>query len=73
MEKVYLIDGMSLVFRAYHAMLKTGMSSPSGQPTGALYGFINLMTSLLEKEKPDNIIVAIQSKSEKNNDDMCHF
>lgn len=58
MKKLYLIDGMSLVFRAYHAMLKSGLKSPNGEPTGALFGFTNMITSLLEKDSPEFIAVA---------------
>ncbi len=58
LEKLYLIDGMSLVFRAYHAMLKSGLKSPSGEPTGALFGFTNMITSLIEKDAPEYIAVA---------------
>lgn len=58
MKKLFLIDGMSLVFRAYHAMLKSGLKSPTGEPTGALFGFTNMITSLLEKESPEYIAVA---------------
>jgi len=62
MEKLYLVDGMSLVFRAYHAMATSGLSSPSGEPTGAVFGFVNILTALLEKEKPEKIIVVFDRK-----------
>ena len=57
MKKIYLIDGMSMVFRAYHAMFKTGLKSPEGMPTGAVFGFTNIITKLLETEKPDHLAV----------------
>ena len=62
MQKIYLVDGMSIVFRAYHAMLKSGLTAPNGEPSGAVYGFINILTSLLEKENPEKIIVAFDRK-----------
>ncbi|MCO5252491.1 MAG: DNA polymerase I [Candidatus Kapabacteria bacterium] len=58
MKKLFLIDGMSLVFRAHHAMIKSGLKSPSGEPTGALFGFTNMISSLLERENPEYISVA---------------
>ncbi len=61
MENIYLIDGMSYVFKAYHAMLKSNLKSPSGEPTFAVFGFINLIHSLIKKEKPDNILVAFDT------------
>ena len=62
MPKLFLIDGMSLVFRAYHAMIRSGLQSPSGEPTGAVFGFTNTITSLLEKEKPEHIAVVFDTK-----------
>lgn len=61
MAKIYLVDGMSVVFRAYHAMQKSGLRSPSGEPTFALFGFTNILTSLLEKEKPDYLAVVFDT------------
>ncbi len=62
MNKLFLVDGMSLVFRAYHAMSKSNLKSPSGEPTGAIFGFVNLITSLLEKENPQNLIIVFDRK-----------
>ncbi|TAL69249.1 MAG: DNA polymerase I [Bacteroidetes bacterium] len=57
MSKLYLIDGMSIVFRAYHAMAQSNLKSPTGEPTGAVFSFVNIITSFLEKEKPEHIAV----------------
>ncbi|MFW5663074.1 MAG: hypothetical protein ACOCZW_05060, partial [Bacteroidota bacterium] len=46
MKKLYLIDGMSLVFRAYHAMFRSNLTSPEGMPSGAVFGFINILTNM---------------------------
>lgn len=61
MAKIYLVDGMSLVFRAYHAMQRTNLRSPSGEPTFALFGFTNILTALLEKEKPEYLAVVFDT------------
>lgn len=53
MSKIYLIDGMSVVFRAYHAMSQADLSAPDGTPTGALFGFTNIISSILDKEQPE--------------------
>ncbi len=63
MEKLYLIDGMSLVFRAYHALIKSGFRSPEGVPTGAVFGFTNIITNFLTKENPKNIAVAFDTQA----------
>ncbi len=61
MNKLYLIDGMSVVFRAYHAMLRSGLKTPKGEPSFAVFAFANILTSLLEKEKPEHIAVVFDT------------
>jgi len=63
MEKLYLVDGMSLVFRAFHAMYRSGLSSPDGMPTGAIFGFTNIITKLLETENPENLVVVFDTSA----------
>jgi DNA polymerase I len=55
--KLVLIDGYSLLFRAY---LTPGpyLATSDGRPTGALHGFSNMLLSLLNQEKPDAVYVA---------------
>ena len=57
-----LIDGFSLVFRAYHALSRTGMQSATGEPTFAVFAFANILVSLLEKHNPDAIAVAFDTR-----------
>ncbi len=62
MSKLFLIDAMSLVFRAYYAMAKSDMKSPlTGEPTGAVFGFANMVYSVLAKEKPDFVCIAFDT------------
>jgi DNA polymerase-1 len=56
-----LIDGFSLVFRAYHALQRTGMKSATGEPTFAVFAFANILTSLLDKHDPDAIAVVFDT------------
>ncbi|OGU58818.1 MAG: DNA polymerase I [Ignavibacteria bacterium GWF2_33_9] len=58
MSKIILIDGMSIVFRAFHALSASNFKSPTGEPTGALYGFANIVAGIIDREKPDYIAVA---------------
>ncbi|MFM7157123.1 MAG: hypothetical protein ACKO0Y_04855, partial [Bacteroidota bacterium] len=44
MPTALFIDSMGLVFRAYHAMSKSGFKAPNGEPTGAVFGFANMIT-----------------------------
>ena len=62
MKELFLIDGMSIVFRAYHAMLDSQLTNKSGEPTGAIYGFINIITSFLDKENPENLAVVFDCR-----------
>ncbi len=58
MEKILLVDGNSLVFRAYFATMSQRMSTKEGQPTNAVYGFANMMTKALEIINPNYCLVA---------------
>ncbi|MDX9789967.1 MAG: DNA polymerase I [Candidatus Kapaibacterium sp.] len=60
-NKVFLIDGMSVVFRAYHAMSSSGLKNRLGEPTGAVFAFTNIVTSLLDRYKPDSIAVVFDT------------
>lgn len=51
MKKVILIDGSSLFFRSYYAAPK--MSTPDGQPVGAVYGFCSMMLALIKNHVAD--------------------
>jgi DNA polymerase I len=53
---VLLLDTHSLLFRAYHALPE--MSTQSGQPTSALYGWSVLLLKLLREERPDALALA---------------
>ncbi len=56
-DRVYLLDGMSLLFRAYHALLRTGLHAPTGEPTFATFGFATMLVALLRNEHPELITV----------------
>lgn len=56
-KKVVLIDGSSLLYRAFFALPVT-ISTKSGQTTNAVYGFTSMLIKLLKEEKPDYIAVA---------------
>lgn len=49
-KRFLIIDGNSLLFRAYHAL--PSLNSSSGQPTGALLGFTEMLLNLLDRERP---------------------
>lgn len=61
MTKVVLIDGNNLLFRSYYATAYSGnmMKNSKGFPTNALFGFVNMINKIMEEEKPDHILVAL--------------
>jgi DNA polymerase-1 len=54
-EKLLLVDGSSYLYRAYHAL--PDLRSPSGQPTGAIYGVLTMLQKLIKEEQPDYLAV----------------
>ncbi|MGB9780594.1 DNA polymerase I [Caldanaerobacter sp.] len=61
MEKFLLIDGSSLMYRAYYALPM--LTTSEGLHTNALYGFTMMLLKLLEEEKPDYIAIAFDKKA----------
>ena len=55
-KRLFLIDGMSHIYRAYYAI--RGLSNSRGLPTNAVYGFTSMLRKLIEEQKPDYIGVA---------------
>lgn len=56
MSKLLLIDGHSILNRAYYGV--RGLTSSKGVPTNAVYGFLNMMFKYIEEEEPDYLTVA---------------
>ena len=54
--KLVLIDGNAIIHRAYHAM--PALSTPTGQPIGAVQGFVNMLLRVIEDMEPTHIAVA---------------
>ncbi len=61
MEKLVLIDGNSLINRAFYAM--PPLSTKEGIPTNAVYGFMNMFFKMLSDIKPDYVCVAFDLKA----------
>jgi len=71
MEKLLLIDGNSMMFRAYHATVYgQPMKTSSGIPTNALYGFALMLTKALEVIGPDLVLVAFDTGAKTFRHDM---
>ena len=57
-ERLLLIDGHSMAYRAYYALPVENFTTSSGQHTNAIYGFTNMLLALIKEEKPTHIAVA---------------
>ena len=55
-EKLVLIDGHSILNRAYYGL--PDLTNSEGLHTNAVYGFLNIMFKILDEEKPDYLTVA---------------
>lgn len=58
-EKLYLVDGSSYIYRAYYAIRH--LSTPSGHPTNAIYGFIQMLLKLLKDYNPQHLAVVFDA------------
>ncbi len=68
-KKLLLIDGNSLLHRAYHA-LPQSLSTSTGQPTNAIYGLAQMLLPLLDDESPDAILVAFDAPGKTFRDEL---
>ena len=66
--KFVLVDGSSYLFRAYHAL--PPLMTPSGQPTGAIYGVANMLRRLIKEESPTHIGVVFDTKGKNFRHEM---
>ncbi|MGB2105591.1 MAG: 5'-3' exonuclease H3TH domain-containing protein, partial [Glaciecola sp.] len=65
---IVLVDGSSYLFRAFHAM--PPLTNSQGMPTGAIYGVVNMLKSLMLQFNPQQIGVIFDAKGKTFRDDM---
>ncbi len=58
-----LVDGSSYLYRAYHAF--PPLTNSAGEPTGAMYGVLNMLRSLIMQYKPTHAAVVFDAKGKK--------
>jgi DNA polymerase-1 len=54
--KLYLVDAMSNIHRAYHAIQR--LSTTAGRPTNAVYGFVTMLRKMLREHQPEYLGIA---------------
>lgn len=57
---VVLVDGFGLIFRAYFA-IPTTLSTASGEQTNAVYGFATMLLDVINKRKPEYVVIALET------------
>jgi DNA polymerase I len=62
-KKLFLLDAMALIYRAYFAFSKNPRISSRGLNTSAMFGFTNTLLEILNKEKPTHIAVAFDTEA----------
>ncbi|WP_273830818.1 DNA polymerase I [Serratia bockelmannii] len=63
-----LVDGSSYLYRAYHAF--PPLTNSAGEPTGAVYGVLNMLRSLLLQYQPSHVAVVFDAKGKTFRDDL---
>jgi len=69
MSTLYLIDGNSQMYRAYHAI--RGLTGPDGRSTNAVFGFVAMLRKLIADHKPDAIAAAFDLAGRTFRDDLA--
>ena len=68
-KQVVLVDGSGYLFRAFHAL--PPLTNPDGQPTGAIFGVMNMMRRLDQDYKDAEIVVVFDPPGPTAR--ACHF
>ncbi len=63
MKKLFLLDGMALIYRAHFALSKTPRFTSTGLNTSAVMGFANTLLEVIKKEKPSHIAVVFDTNA----------
>ena len=69
-KKFVIIDAMALAYKAYFAFINRPLTTSSGEPTSAVFGFLNQLFKILEDTKPDHIAIAFDAKEKTFRHDM---
>jgi DNA polymerase-1 len=62
-KKVFLLDAMALIFRAYYALIRSPRITSKGKNTNAQFGFINTLLDLINNQKPTHMAVCFDTQA----------
>ncbi|HET9233805.1 MAG TPA: 5'-3' exonuclease H3TH domain-containing protein, partial [Candidatus Eisenbacteria bacterium] len=60
-ERLFLLDGSQLTYRAFFALMQAGLTNSHGEPTSAVLGFANTLHLLVREEHPDYLAVVFDA------------
>src|SRR4029079_13704238 len=60
-KKVFLLDAMALIFRAYYALIRNPRLTSKGKNTNAQFGFTNTLIELINNQKPTHMAVCFDT------------
>jgi DNA polymerase I len=60
-KKLFLLDAMALVFRAYYALIRSPRMTSTGRNTNAQFGFTNTLIDLITNQKPTHLAVCFDT------------
>jgi DNA polymerase-1 len=61
-ERLFLLDGMALAYRAYYSFISRPLINSKGENTSAIFGFVNALMRILDEERPDHVAVVFDTK-----------
>lgn len=68
MSTVYIIDGYGLLFRSFYGI--KDLKTSSGIPTNAVYGFLKTLLKIINKKKPEYLLIALDTGGKTFRDDI---
>jgi len=62
MKKIFLVDGMAILYRSHYAMINNPLTTKSGIHTSAIFGFFNTLFKIFKEEEPDYFLVTMDTR-----------
>ena len=62
-KKLFLLDAMALIYRAYYALIRSPILTSKGKNTNAQFGFTNTLFDIISREKPTHLAVAFDTSA----------
>ena len=69
-ERLFLLDSMNFVFRAFHQPQTQGFQTHDGLPTGCVLVFHNMLRKLIEEQQPDYFVAVFDHAAPTFRDDL---